>query len=145
MAEYVCTMYGYAKTLTTQPLTVGVAWRGDELQSIEVSPDIYQFHEYSGGSQAQIQEVLGTVRERWPGKPILVGEFGLDTAGHTEAQQEAVRKRVLDAVNAAGGVYGTCFWTLWDFPGVSGAEGKFGVLRGDGSAKAALQTILWYY
>ena len=145
-ADYVRAMFGFAKTLTTQPITFGLAWRGDELRAIGVSPDIYQYHEYGGGSEEHVRQSLRSVREQWPDRVILVGEFGLSTAdGRTEADQDANDKNALDAVREVGGVWGTCFWTLWDFPGVKGKEGAFGLLRADGTAKAAFQTILWYH
>ena len=145
MAAYVSTMFSYMKTLTTQPITIGLAWRGDELKSIGVTPDIFQYHEYSGGTTAQIQTTLQNYKTQWPSTPILVGEFGIDTCNNSEAQQNQIYKNVLDAVNNVGGIYGTCNWCLWDFPSVSGSEGAFGILRADGTTKPAVNTLSWYY
>ncbi len=145
MANYVTTMYNYAESLTTQNLTIGMAWRGDELKNIGVSPDIYQFHEYSGGTKDQIKTTLANVKNQWPGKPILVGEYGIDTYNYSEAFQNQIYKNVMDAVSESGGIWGTSCWCLWDYLGVSGAEGKFGILRADGSEKPAVNTVLWYY
>ncbi len=145
MGVYVKTMYDYAETLTTQDLTIGMAWRGDELKGIGVSPDIYQYHEYSGGSKSHIDTTLSDVKSQWPGKPIFIGEYGIGTNSNSEANQNQIYKNVMDAVSESGGIWGTSPWCLWDYPGVSGNEGAYGILRADGSDKPAVNTLVWYY
>ena len=76
-------------------------------------------------------------------RPLLIGEFGLDSKSHGEAvQAEAMRWSVEVACRA--GVAGTtvfAFSDSWQRGGREVMDWDFGLLRRDGSEKAAAETL----
>jgi hypothetical protein len=114
--------------------------------------DLVSFQFYAASDQFLDQ--YAALRVALPGKPILVSEFGLSTwnswffpNGQTEEEQAAAYASLLTAVRLTDAV-GTVAWTLYDFnsfpPALTNAWpwerepiAQFGVLRADGSRKAA--------
>ncbi len=112
--------------------------------------DFVSFHYYA--DPADYGAALAGLRAEVEGKPLVLSEYGQSTwrwlwpAGYLEDQQAETIAAVL-AAQAEGGAAGEVVWALYDFSTVPLAEFRFpwqkasqahmGVLRTDGSPKAA--------
>lgn len=130
-------------------LTVG--WSSAEAASTLADHlDLVSFHFYAPADE--LPAAFAALRAT--GRPVLLSEFGLPTwnsplfpGGHGEAEQAVYYAEVLAAQRRAGGA-GFLAWTLYDFtrvpatvagrwPWQTGPQRHLGVLRADGSPKAA--------
>jgi pimeloyl-ACP methyl ester carboxylesterase len=149
-----------AKALDPQHLTtVGLTWRIDRLATVGF-PDVLQYHEYSPkarlfqeGSTRVCQDIAGQ-RKVGGQRPLLIGEFGMNTArdpqhgtaeslraklqAHpgTEAEQARIYEIVLGAAEKER-VAGVLSWCLHDYPIENPNESYFGLVRADGTLKPA--------
>lgn len=76
-------------------------------------------------------------------RPVVVSEFGVDSADLSEEKQAEVLQWSLHEAQAAGLAGWTCFgWSdRWSRAGVELLSWDFGLLRRDGSAKPALEVV----
>jgi len=80
-------------------------------------------------------------------KPLIMGEFGMDTIRHTEEEQAEMIGWHLDAV-VRGGLAGTILyaWTdEWHRGGMDILDWAFGLVRRDRSPKKALSTVRGFF
>ncbi len=134
------------------PLTIG--WSvADAAPRLADRLDVISYHDYAPIAGAA--ERLAEVRERLPGRPVVVTEIGISSytfalgfPSSEESQAEDLARR-LEALEAADGVL---VWTLHDFaqvdPTVVGAspwvrrlQSSFGVIGTDGREKPAASVI----
>jgi Cellulase (glycosyl hydrolase family 5) len=134
-----------------QMITVG--WgSADAAAAFGGSVDLLSFHDYLPPDGLLGRYAL--VRQAAPGRPVILGEFGLPTwnspffpNGHTEAEQLSYYAAVLSAMRSTDAA-GEMAWTLYDFSSVPanvagrmpwqvGPQRQLGVLRADGTPKPA--------
>lgn len=80
-------------------------------------------------------------------KPLMMGEFGMDTIRHTEEEQAEMISWHLDAV-VRGGLAGTILyaWTdEWHRGGNEILDWAFGLVRRDRTPKKALETVRGFF
>ncbi len=80
-------------------------------------------------------------------KPLVMGEFGMDTIRHTEEEQAEMIGWHLDAV-VRGGLAGTILysWTdEWHRGGMDILDWAFGLVKRDRTPKKALETVRGFY
>jgi GT2 family glycosyltransferase len=80
-------------------------------------------------------------------KPLMMGEFGMDTIRHTEEEQAEMISWHLDAV-VRGGLAGTILyaWTdEWHRGGNEILDWAFGLVRRDRTSKKALETVRGFF
>ena len=80
-------------------------------------------------------------------KPLIMGEFGMDTIRHTEEEQAEMIDWHLDAV-VRGGLAGTILyaWTdEWHRGGMDILDWAFGLVKRDRTPKKALETVRGFY
>lgn len=80
-------------------------------------------------------------------KPLIMGEFGMDTIRHTEEEQAEMIGWHLDAV-VRGGLAGTILyaWTdEWHRGGMDILDWAFGLVKRDRTPKKALETVRGFY
>lgn len=80
-------------------------------------------------------------------KPLIMGEFGMDTIRHTEEEQSEMIDWHLDAV-VRGGLAGTILyaWTdEWYRGGMEILDWAFGLVRRDRTPKKALETVRRFF
>jgi len=138
--------------------TVGLTWQFDQLWELGVKPPVGQYHDYSGAIGVQpegqppvrnVAEDLANTLEFIDHRPLIIGEFGMGTAGDRgvslERQQE-IYQGVLEGAEVAG-IAGVYNWTLYEFaPDWMGKyEQSFGIVRVDGTLKPAGETLRDYY
>ena len=148
-------MFTPNKTLEIMPnhlITVGLAWQFDQLFDLGIHPDIAQYHEYSmavglpvaGHPEVRnIADGLRGVRRIVGDLRILIGEFGISTAGEanggaTEDRQREVYQGVLEGAEDQR-ILGVANWCLFDFvpDWMGNKEQVYGIVRADGSLKPA--------
>ena len=154
-------LYDYTREIyPNHLLTVGLAYRFDRLQSINVVPDVAQYHDYSGGvgkqpaGQPYVRNVsndLANTKKTVNGRPILIGEFGQSTAGTavggtTEERQREIYQGVFEGAEDQR-ILGVMNWQMFDFiPGWMGTkEQVFGMVRTNGSLKPAGELLKQTY
>jgi len=139
--------------------TVGLTWRIDRLATVGL-PDVLQYHEYSPKARlfqegpARIRQDIASQRKVGGQRPLLIGEFGMNTARDpkhgaeeslrgdlqehpgTEAEQARIYEVVLAAAEKER-VAGVLPWCLHDYPIKNPNESHFGLVRGDGTLKPA--------
>ncbi|MBO3742767.1 cellulase family glycosylhydrolase [Actinoplanes sp. NEAU-H7] len=110
--------------------------------------DFYDYHFYGNSERAhaEIRRAQAAVSP----SPLIIGETGLSTVGHSEGEQAVFLGRVFEAARTAG-VKSVAPWTLYDFgqgaiPSNSQvsqmpAQYRFGLYRADGSAKPAVSVV----
>ncbi|MEI7771488.1 MAG: cellulase family glycosylhydrolase, partial [Chloroflexales bacterium] len=113
--------------------------------------DIVQFHYYAPAES--FGAAYAVLRGAAPGRPLLLGEFGLPTwdgyfpNGHTEAEQAAYYAALLSQLRGLDSA-GHMAWTLYDFadvpasvagrwPWQTGPQRQMGLIRADSSEKPA--------
>ena len=80
-------------------------------------------------------------------KPLIMGEFGMDTIRHTEEEQAEMIGWHLDSV-VRGGLAGTILyaWTdEWHRGGMDILDWAFGLVKRDRTPKKALETVRQFY
>lgn len=160
-ATFLQAMYPYTlEIMPNHPLTVGLAWQFDQLFDLGIHPDIAQYHEYSmavglpvpGHPEIRnIADGLRGVKKIVGDCPILIGEFGISTAGEanggaTEDRQREVYQGVVEGAEDQR-ILGVMNWCLFDFgPDWMGKrEQVYGIVRADGSLKPAGEVLTQAY
>jgi hypothetical protein len=123
LSSWMTAMYPRLVDLTPRHMhTVGLAWQFDQLESLQIRPELAQYHEYSGApgvaaEHPQERTVEGNIRSSrtlvGADRPLMLGEFGYSTQSdpsHPDANAQVQRQRyddVLRGAQAAGatGVY----------------------------------------
>ncbi|MTB52183.1 cellulase family glycosylhydrolase [Lewinella sp. W8] len=101
------------------PVTIGWSTAG-EADLLSAGVDFPSFHYYEAIDD--LPAVLENVKEKVPGRPIMVSEFGMSTYnpfwfpyGHSREDQAVYYRRGLEVMQQTPGVSFAC-WTLYDFP-----------------------------
>ncbi|MGE5620606.1 MAG: cellulase family glycosylhydrolase [Sphingomonadaceae bacterium] len=102
---------------------------------------VHRYPNASGKAVEGVARVLNNLRAAFPGKPVLLGEFGFSTSGMSpeeSANYEAALYMLLLAEGQGGGGK----WMLNDFPkGANERQNAFGAFRADGSAKPVVPAV----
>lgn len=114
--------------------------------------DLISFHDYLPPAGLTIR--YAGLRSAIPGRPIILGEYGLPTwnspffpHGHSEAEQAQYYAEVLQAMRTTD-TAGSLAWTLYDFtrvpssvaglwPWQTGPQRQLGLLHANGTPKPA--------
>ncbi|MGE3270372.1 MAG: hypothetical protein AB7P40_16585 [Chloroflexota bacterium] len=100
--------------------------------------DYRTYHRYPSATPAGIRSALNLwddVQKAVPGRPLVLGEFGVSNDGTDEATSATLELQFVRGVQERGGA-GTLKWMLNDFPnGANPRENSFGMFRADGSPK----------
>ena len=136
-------------------LTIG--WSTYKAAETQVAAiDVVSFHYYAPATA--LPQAYTVLQSAVFGRPILLTEFGLSTwnspffpGGHNEAEQAAYYADILHFWRTSGGA-GYLAWTLYDFstipanvvgglPWQSGPQRGFGLIKSDGTFKAAARVL----
>ena len=114
--------------------------------------DFVSFHYFTPAQD--LAQPVAALRAAVPQNPIAMTEFGLPTwnspffpGGHSEPEQAQYYADILSTLRGTDNA-GYLAWTLYDFDNVppsvvgrlpwrAGPEGQFGIVRRDGTPKAA--------
>ncbi|MCC7371504.1 MAG: hypothetical protein IT306_24000 [Chloroflexi bacterium] len=109
--------------------------------------DYRTYHRYPSATPAGIRAALSLwddVRRAVPGRPLVLGEFGVSNEGTDEATSAALELEFVRGVRERGGA-GALKWMLNDFPnGANARENSFGMFRADGTAKPVVGSLKAY-
>ncbi len=152
LMEWVKVMLPFVKKASGRPCTVSIADKGvAAFQSLvsqlkDTPPDVWDYHYY--GPAANAVATLGGVQNACQGLPLIIGETGQSTYGHTDLNVQA---------NYLGFIFDTCAylklplpapWILYDFtptgiPGGSGSgkEYEFGLFGANGDPKPSAAVV----
>lgn len=104
--------------------------------------DFYSFNVYLH-RQKDFEAYLARLQNLAGEKPLIFGEFGMDTMRHSEEEQEEMLSWHVDSV-VRGGAAGTIFfaWTdEWFTGGLLIEDWAFGLVRADRTAKRAFHAL----
>jgi len=100
--------------------------------------DYRTFHRYPAASPAGVaasMQLFDAEKAAIPGKPLVLGEFGVANDTTSEEESAALEVGTVRAVRDHGGA-GALKWMLNDVPnGGNARQDAFGMYRGDGTAK----------
>ncbi|MFN8632310.1 MAG: hypothetical protein U0893_00540 [Chloroflexota bacterium] len=109
--------------------------------------DYRTYHRYPSASPAGVKAALtlwDDVRAAVPGRPLVLGEFGVSNDATDEATSAALELDLMRGIRERGGA-GAIKWMLNDVPnGANARENAFGMLRADGTAKPIATALRAY-
>ena len=106
--------------------------------------DYITAHRYPNASGKALDGVarsLNNLRSSFPGKPILLGEFGFSTSGMSP-EESANYETAVYLLLASEGLGGGAKWMLNDFPkGANPKQNAYGAFLADGSGKPVVPAV----